>query len=346
MLRKHIKINTALSILLVQLTLVSCQKGNKKTAAETVKTANDSIKATPLVTQEDTMDYSNFHIYSISVMSSAEKDALADVFISVSDIYTDPHPIQEGALKKQKDIPFEQIQYLELDAQHRKKMMDALKLTENDSLYIFNYELNTLQQIPIHKLKAVAYLSPYESDGEEVDPDSYMIGFQIEHHQNNTIYDKYTNAIAYFGSKNPFTKGKMQAIAWHKTGADIGKKYFNHPKLKPGNTYQARYENLTYYLQDYLEEEMVMERKLAVFNDRNEKIFERTITPAGNDGAELSPLNGIETDESNLMQWTGYLFKGKPPVIFGFTVQSFGCPSITFLDKEEKDMVINCDNRH
>ncbi len=90
----------------------------------------------------------------------------------------------------------------------------------------------------------------------------------------------------------------------------------------------------------------MMERKLVVINDRNEKTFEKTITTAGSDGAEFSPLNGIGTDGTNAMQWTGYFFKGKPPVAFGFMVQSFGCPSITFLDKNEKDFTINCDNRH
>ncbi|WP_353145343.1 hypothetical protein [Chryseobacterium sp.] len=344
MLRKRIKINPALGLLLVHLAIAGCQKEDKKTVTDTKKTVNDSIKTTSIV-QEDKIDYHNFNIYNISLMSSAQNNELADVFISVSDIYTDPHPIQEDILK-QKGIPFEQLQCLELDSKHRKKMIDALHLTEDDSLYLFNYELNTLQKIPINQLKAVAYLSPYISEGEEIDPESYMLGFQIEANKRNDIYDQYNNVIAYFGNKNPFIEGKMQAIAWKKAGADIAKKYFTHSKLKPGNTYQARYENLTYYMQDYLEEEMVTERKLVVFNDHNEKIFEKTITTAGSDGAEFSPLNGIEADQANYTQWTGYLFKGKPPVIFGFMTQSFGCPSITFLDKKEKDFTINCDNRH
>ncbi len=343
MSRKLMKINTAIALLLFPLAMLSCRKEEKKTVESPVKPSTDSIRTTKA---EDKIDYSNFNIYSISLISSAQKDALADVFISVSDIYNDSHPIQEDIFKQQKGIPFDQLQYLELDSRHRKKMLDGLHLTENDSLYLFNYEFNKLQKLPLNKLKAVAYLDPYSMEGEEVDPGYYMLGFQLEAQQSNDVYDKYNNAIAYFGNKNPFIEGKMQAIAWKKAAPDIAKKFLSHSKLKPGNTYQTQYENQTYYMQDYLENEIIMERKLVIVNDRNGKIFEKTITTAGGDGAEFTPLNGIETDGANAMQWTGSLFKGKPPVIFGFISHSFGCPSITFLDKDQKDMPINCDNRH
>ncbi|WP_254488768.1 hypothetical protein, partial [Salmonella enterica] len=80
------------------------------------------------------------------------------------------------------------------------------------------------------------------------------------------------------------------------------KKYFTQSKLKPGKTYQAHYENMNYYLQDYLEEEVIMERQLVVLNDHNEKIFEKTITTADSDGAELSPLHGMEVNGDNAIQ--------------------------------------------
>ncbi|AZA83113.1 hypothetical protein C1637_19800 [Chryseobacterium lactis] len=336
------KIKTAVALLLFPLAIISCRKEEKKTVESPAKLPADSVRTAKV---EDKIDYSNFNIYSIAVISSAQKDARADVFISVSDIYKDPNPIQEDIFKKQKSIPSDQLQYLELDPKHRKKMLDGLHLTENDSLYLYNYQFNKLQKMPLHKLKAVAYLDGYSLDSEEVDPSSYMVGFQVAAQQNNDVSEKYYNAIAYFGNKNPFIEGKMQAIAWKKTGSDISKKYFTDSKLKPGNTFQAQYENLKYYLQDYLEDEVVIERKLVVINDQNEKIFEKTITTAGMD-AELSPLNGIDTDGANPTQWTGSLFKGKPPVSFGFIAHYFGCSSITFLDKKEKPIVINCDNRH
>ncbi|WP_185288070.1 hypothetical protein [Chryseobacterium lactis] len=343
MQRKLMKIRTSILLLSLPLAIISCSKEEKKAADSTAKPSVDSIKTAKV---EDKIDYTHFNIYNVSFISSAEKDQPADAFISVSDIYTEPKSIQEDLFKKQKSVPWDQMQRLELDETHRKKMLDGLHLTENDSLYLYNYEFNKLEKLPLNKLKAVAYLSPYSMDDEELDPSYYMIGFQLAYRQSNDLFDKYSNAVAYFGNKNPFIEGKMKAIQWKKAEAGAAKKYFTQSKLKPGKTYQAHYENMNYYLQDYLEEEVIMERQLVVLNDHNEKIFEKTITTADSDGAELSPLHGMEVNGDNAIQWTGYLFKGKPAVAFGFLAPSFGCPSITFLDKKEKELTINCDNRH
>lgn len=337
-----IKIKTIAALICFQLVIVSCQKEEKKTVTTETKITNDTIKT---VKTEEKIDYTNFNIFSLSVISSAEKDSDMDIFISVSDIYKGEQPIPAEIVKNHKQMSFEELQHFELDAPSRKKLLNGIQLTENDSLYIYEYGSNLLQRMPVSKLKAVAYLSPY-SDDQDLDPDSYMMGFQVATHQKTTEYDRYNNAIAYFGNKNPFVDHKMKAVKWQKANADISKKYFSHSKLALGKTYQSQYENLTYYLQDYLEEGNITERKLVVINDRKEKIAEKTFSLAGSDGGEFMPLYGIDADEANISQWTGHLFKGKPPVIFGFMAQSFGCPSISFLDQKEKDFPINCDNRH
>lgn len=336
------KPKTASALLFLSLAVVSCKKDEKKTVATETKITNDTIKTTKA---EEKIDYSDFNIFNLSVMSSAEKDSDIDIFISVSDIYKGAQPVPESILKNHKQMTYEQLQHFDLDAPSRKKLLNGIHLTENDSLYIYEYWSNKLQRMPVSQLKAVAYLSPY-SDSEDLDPDAYMMGFQVAAHQKTTEYDRYINAIAYFGNKNPFVENKMKAVKWQKAGADISKKYFSHSKLTQGNTYQTKYENMTYYLQDYLEEGNTVERRLAVINDHQEKIAEKTFSLAESDGGEFLPLYGIDTDEANIFQYTGYLFKGKPPVIFGFIAQSFGCPSISFLDKNEKDFWINCDNRH
>ncbi|MBB6329633.1 hypothetical protein HNP24_000583 [Chryseobacterium sediminis] len=341
MLRKMMKIKAA-TLLFLSLFMVSCQKEEKKTVITEAKTTNDSIKTTKT---EEKIDYTDFNIFSLSVISSAEKDSDMDIFISVSDIYKGEQPIPADIVKNHKQMTYEERQHFELDAPSRKKLLNGIHLTENDSLYIYEYGSNKLQKMPINQLKAVAYLSPY-TDSEDLDPDSYMMGFQVATHQKTTEYDRFNNAIAYFGNKNPFIENKMKPVKWQKAGADISKKYFSHSKLTSGKTYQAQYENMTYYLQDYLEEGNIVERKMAVINDHKEKIAEKTFSLAGSDGGEFLPLYGIDADEANAFQYTGHLFKGKPPVIFGFIAQSFGCPSISFLDKNEKDFPINCDNRH
>ncbi|WP_426478003.1 hypothetical protein ACP3T3_00510 [Chryseobacterium sp. CBSDS_008] len=330
------------TLLFLPLAIVSCQKEEKKTVATETKTTTDSIKT---IKTKEKIDYTHFNIFSLSIISSAEKDADMDIFISVSDVYKGEQPIPADIMKNQKQMTYEERQHFELDAPGRKKLLDGIYLTEKDSLYIYEYGTNKLQRMPVSQLKAVAYLSPY-SDDEDLDPNSYMMGFQVATHQKTTDYDRYNNAIAYFGNKNPFVENKMKAVKWQKAGTAISKKYFSQSTFTQGKTYQAQYENMTYYLQDYLEEGNTVERRLVIINDHNEKIAEKTFSLAGSDGGEFLPLYGIDADEANIFQWTGYLFKGKPPVIFGFLAQSFGCPSISFLDKNEKDFPINCDNRH
>lgn len=333
------KINTALVLLCSQLMIVSCKNEDKKPVQDQTNITKDSVKT---VQAEEEIDFKNFNIFNVSTV---QRKDLMDTFISVSDIYTDKNPVPADFLKKQKELPFEKMSYIELDDSYRKKMLDGIHITENDSLFLYNYETNTLQKIPLNKLKAVAYLSPYTSEGDEIDQDSYMLGFQIESQKGNDIFDKYTNVIAYFGAKNPFVENKMRMIKWEKASADIQKKYFAGSTLKYGGTYQYKYENLTYYVQDLLEEYGTQERKLVVINDHNEKIFEKTFTIG--DGAEFNPLEKMENTETNdYAQWTGRLFKGKAPVVFNFTAPSFGCPVITFLDKEKTVLDINCDNRH
>jgi hypothetical protein len=68
-----------------------------------------------------------------------------------------------------------------------------------------------------------------------------------------------------------------------------------------------------------------------------------------NFGIEWNFTEGSEDyeDSANIReQWTGRLFKNKPPVSFGFEYQSFGYHGITLLSETEKEIWISCDNRH
>ncbi|KPE52416.1 hypothetical protein [Chryseobacterium indologenes] len=339
-LKKLIKINTAAALLSCQVVISGCKKEEKKSIPDVVA-ANSSIKTTQA---EDPIDYKNFNLFDIY---SIDNNSFTDSFISVSDIYDDPHPVPEDLIKKQKQIPFEKLKYLELDTQHRKKMLDAIHLTENDFLFIYHYETNQLEKLPINTLKAVAYLSPYVSEGDEIEGYSYMLGFKVHSQKSSDeSYGLYNNTVAAFGNKNPFAENKMKPIKWKKADPEVSKKYFQGGKPEYGKTYQAQYDDLTYYLQDFLENGQISERKLVVLNAKKEQVFEKSFVKEG-EGEEFYPLNGVEMDVADYnSQWTGYLLKGKPIVIFGFLSQSFGCTVITFLDKKEPAMEIKCDNRH
>jgi len=82
---------------------------------------------------------------------------------------------------------------------------------------------------------------------------------------------------------------------------------------------------------------------LIVFKD-NEKIYDFVLYPS--EGGSFAPIVKKGDKEKDYHQFTGKIFKDKPPVIFGFMYVSFGCPGVHVLDKKIKRIRILCDNRH
>jgi hypothetical protein len=98
-----------------------------------------------------------------------------------------------------------------------------------------------------------------------------------------------------------------------------------------GSSYRYETANFGYYVQEFLGP-----RRLLII-DLNTQETIKDIVFYPNESFSNAALNN---------QWTGKLFKDKPPVIFGLEWVSFGCPGITFLDRFVQDIGINCDNRH
>lgn len=73
--------------------------------------------------------------------------------------------------------------------------------------------------------------------------------------------------------------------------------------------------------------------------------FEDTLYES--EGCSLSPPNYTREEfNGEAFQWTGRLFKDKPPVFFGFQWFSFGCPYIDLIQTPGSIVPILCDNRH
>jgi hypothetical protein len=172
-----------------------------------------------------------------------------------------------------------------------------------------------------------------------------MIGFEIGK-EALSDFDKYfAHAFVYIGKENPFVQEKLKQILWEKIEpenfplAKVSVKvndYFNHIEYLIGGTYKYEAEGLQYYTQELVNGDRVFAKRLVIINTlTQEKVFEN-IYYSG-EGSSFAPLDN---------QWTGKLFKNKPQVIFGFQWQSFGCPKITFINSSEKEIYINCDNRH
>ena len=321
--------------------IISCKKQEQNLKSKTTATTKSNVN---FQGEHPTKKSDSLTLFTVTLY---QRNDLMDAFISVSDLYSDSLSIPADIIKNQKKMSFEKLRHFDLDDNYRKKMLKALQLTENDSVYIFNYDLNKLTTIPINKLKSVAYLTPYASEGEDIYEYYYMRGFQLESQKKwEDIGENNDHTIASFGRENPFIENKMVPIHWKiMKSNDYTNKIFSYSKLIKGNIYEFKNNKLTYYLQDYKAEEAITRRQLMVVDHDKNIVFEKTYLNDG-EGQEFTALSGLETEDGYNSQWTGSLFKNKAPVIFGFTSESFGCLSIAFMDKMTPEIYINCDNRH
>lgn len=320
----------------LSLCLLSCKKEVEKVATTDKK---QEIKVDTISTEKKNL--SDFHIFDLYSMENAGKYS---TFILLSDIYNDSLAIPNDIIENQKTKTFAELKHFELTGIYREKLLKGTSLSESDTLFLYNYKDAKLQKFPISDLKSVANLDLYTSEGEEIYNYYYMIGFELNQTEasEQSVMDKTNYSWAYFGKENPFSGEKVVPIHWKKTSRDQFPFPLKNDKSLE-NTYLAKFENLTYYIQDYKGKYGIYKRKLAVVKD-NKVTFAKTFTTG--EGAEFSPLNFINNNEYNDWQWTGKLFKNKPPVVFGFISESFGCPCITFLDPSYPELYTDCDNRH
>lgn len=277
-----------------------------------------------------------------------EKDSTQSIaFISLSDIYPLSEHQDSLAIPDLTDKSVEeanQFEYFKLSARYRQQFLNQTKISETDKVFIYSYSKNKLISFPVSNLNVIACLNIYGAEWPYSQFD-FMIGFEIDK-KYLTDYEKYyVNTFVCIGKKSPFVMNQLRPIVWQQ----IDPKEFpsKEPisydtsyagKSLPGDTYKYEKDGLTYYVQELvrISDNWTSVKCLLVIDAKTKKTICEKIYYSG-ESASFAPLDN---------QWTGMLFKNKPPVIFGFHYVSFGCPSITFLNSTEKDIYINCDNRH
>jgi hypothetical protein len=290
---------------------------------------------------------------SINLFTLTYKDSSDVAFVSLSDIY----PLSDTAsdtlaLPNIEKMEKQASKYFTLEKKYRNRFLSKTNISETDSLFVYDYAKNKLVSFAIKNLKAAAWINGYSSEEDWPYPRYYyMIGFEISKQSLNGFSDYYSDVIVYAGKENPFTKEALKPIVWKKIA---GKEYPSKPMkagdraiLKntvSGNTYSYRSESYQYFLQDYLDSnKIIYDRRLLVTNSNKDIIIEKLYSQS--EGTSPAPLNG-ENGDNSFDQYTGKLFKNKPPVVFGFQYESFGCPAISIIDKSNEDIYIQCDNRH
>lgn len=284
------------------------------------------------------------NIFQLTQYETSTKDTIA--FISLSDVYIlSEHP-DSLATPDLSDKPEEEAPQNEcfiLTGEYRTRFLKGTGLNESDEVFYYSYLKNIFISYPVNKLKVIACLNIYGGTWPYTQYD-YMIGFQVDRKLLTGFEPYYTNTLVYAGKKSPFVMNQLKPVAWRAINADdVNFKMIQSYDTsyagicKPGNAYIFDTKEFQYYVQDLirLDDYFVAAKKLWVTDLKTKKVFEKIY---------YSGESASFADAEN--QWTGNLFKNKPHVIFGFQWFSFGCPQITFLDADEKEIYINCDNRH
>ena len=222
---------------------------------------------------------------------------------------------------------YQKEQYL-LTKKYRQRFLAASKISETDTLFVYDYVHNQLYSFPINKLAVFAIKDDYSGG---IDETEYNFGFAITANQFPPDFDPYKTAFVYIGKTNPFAQRQLTLLNWQESN---DKTY----------DYLAQAYGLNYYLTECVAPfDYPVCGRLVVKNKTNNILFDHDYQ---NGDVHLTPLNGKDKNHVYKRQWSGKLFKNKPLVVIGFVDVVFGCPTIDFIEPSYKSITIKCDNRH
>jgi len=320
------------------------------------KTNNIQQISTDALIMENSVVENNYeqNIQDLALFSVYWLERSDIAFVSLSDIYPIDYDDSSQTLPNIEEKGVDSAQYFVLEKRYRDRFLSETKISETDSVFIYDYSINKLVPIIVKNMKVVAMVNIYASESDyPYPPYYYMIGFEIDAEKLKGLSDYYRHTLVSVGKENPFVQEQLTPIVWQKIATEdypskeIEGEYNAYLKtLSIGNTYLFEANGLQYFLQDRLDKQFSQPtyRRLLVVDSKTKDIIIEKIYGRG-EGTSVSPLN-YEYADAGINQWTGRLFKDKPPVIFGFEYISFGCPFISTIDKSNEDIFIYCDNRH
>lgn len=275
-------------------------------------------------------------------------------FISLSDVYPlSEHP-DSLAIPDVELMGMDSANYFELHGAYRERFLTSTGISESEKVFIYDYAHEIHFSFFVKDLTVVAMINIYAGQDDWVfSQRDYMIGFEIDSIQMKNLSNTYYTSLVYVGNEDPFIYHEMKPIFWEKINHQnipFSDKYLSAmpwlSRMTVGNTFKFDTNEYRYLVQDLIQSDIILGRHLLIVDLKtNKTVCERVYHDS--EGTSLAPLNNTSPSYENMVaQWTGRLFKNKPPVVFGFLYLSFGCPGITFLDNSENDLYIGCDNRH
>ena len=329
-----------LLILLVTLQFMSCKK-----------TASDKIVAIPVADEiltdsianefdeaEVNVKYKDLIIYPLSTYDKVANQPTG--FIPLTDAFPWSEHKDSIAISSEYLGNYEGTEFHTLNEKYRSRFLQLMKIKETDNVFIYNYRLDSIYTFQVKDLPLLAHITVYGADGP-IRPFDYLIGFDLQNFLPIKEFDVYYNALVYVGSENPFNTGKLKPILWKKIGPNEFPKEVKSKSItatKISKLYKYQMNSMDYYL--------INDNHLVIVETATKKLITEAIFTEGESTsrATLSFANSI--NENAPEQWTGNLFKNKPPVFFGFTYESFGCTSINFIENPSNSIYLHCDNRH
>lgn len=280
------------------------------------------------------------YIYDLYTFETDDKEI---VFMSLTDNFPWSQHKDSIVIAPDYLVSTDNAQTHKLDNIYRRNFLEILDISETDSVYVYDYSKNNIVKFKVKDLTIRAFVNPYGTS-DPVEQYDYMIGFSFEDYLNDKEWGDIYSNFGYIGKENLFLQERLLTFDWKEI--DIS----NFPKINYSiemknylssvndeivqKAYKWSNDTLNYYVKDFGE----MIRHIVVQSSNNDFIVYQSIN-FSDESLSFAPLgSGI--------QWTGNLFKGKDPVIFGFFYSSFSCPWIDYLNNKREFSPILCDNRH
>jgi hypothetical protein len=349
------------STLIAILMLSSCRHTNKP---ERTKKKPSTIKRSQVISLKRPVDdfesrADSISLFDLDLTENSKGDSVG--FVSVSDIDALPgnldspdDSVTKLVIPNLDNKKPEDTRYLTLTSKYRKRLLTGTGISEADSLFVYDYVNDILLKFAIRSLDAVASLSIYEdaSEGAHTARD-YQFGFQIDQASLSALSGKYLDkTFVYIGKSDPFARKQMRPVVWEKIDSkkvpNIDLKAQDKAALKGykfSNAYDFESDGFHYYLQEYSNSEpSTTALRMLVMNAGGEVII--NYLDYETESSSPAAISVLNNSKNTLQQWTGYLLKNRPPVLVGFDDISFGCDVLLFVDKSDKYVRLNCDNRH
>jgi len=283
--------------------------------------------------------YSNIKLFQASPYFKSEKET-SNGFVNISEIYPFDYENYSNTIIPEEKLGKEPIKFSKIQTN---KILNKISVSKQDTLYIINLDKDSIYKIPIKDLNAIAYLNPYiDYATKEYE---YMIGFDLKEY-----YKENGENFVHIGRTNPFQLGNIKPMVW----AKIDNKNF---PIKPDiidenitlETYTLSLSNFRFFIQSYRfhkkNRNWIRRHHLIVIEKSSDTIISE-FNYHSSEGIDLRSIDTSKIEREYYYSWTGELFKGKPPIIYGLYSNSFGCKSIDFIYKSEPPIPILCDNRH